>query len=452
MCATNGKVRVLIATTKGPVEVLLLTKEDPIVGRSAACIGGTTETADIDAGYNAFVARRTGVIERLFGHSSYRIDFSERVDAGSSWQLGVLIAHALDACGRLANEGEQAATIICATGTVRAVDLTIGAVLYVPEKLTLAGPRLHEEATAGRQVIVALPAANAGDVAEDIKADFAAHRVQLVAEAQVRALLDHLGIAKLAEPTEVLTAGPQRHAKSPMWRGWPAVSLAAACIAITSSCIAYLWRARSTPEIHTASDDAHSARDRLKRQLEQLLPGQHADEAVSLYFSSKYSRAMLVSARTRQRWIISDGPSPQPTLERGLERCQLAYNEPCAAVAIDDRVVELSQDWAHGATDPPRMHYNGPFNMEEIPVISRSTRARTDVLTYSTASSPKASAIHATGTFTIVTNAASQRLAEESALELCNKERRARAFLPCYLYSVDDRVVLWLRSTGALTK
>jgi hypothetical protein len=49
MAVADGKVWVLIATTNGPVEVLLLTEEDPVIGRCVACIGGTTETADIAA-------------------------------------------------------------------------------------------------------------------------------------------------------------------------------------------------------------------------------------------------------------------------------------------------------------------------------------------------------------------------------------------------------------------
>jgi hypothetical protein len=90
-----GKLRVLIATTNGPVEVQLLTEEDAVIGRCVACIGGTTETADIAAAYHAFVVRPTGIVERWFGHSCYRLDLSGRIDAGSSWQLGVLAAHAL---------------------------------------------------------------------------------------------------------------------------------------------------------------------------------------------------------------------------------------------------------------------------------------------------------------------------------------------------------------------
>src|ERR1700756_1343931 len=137
-----GKLRVLIATTNGLVEVLLLTEEDAAIGRCVACIGGTTETADIAAAYHAFVVRPTGVIESLFGHSCYRLDVSGRIDAGSSWQLGVLAAHALHAAGRLAQEGERADGVLWATGSVRPVDLTVGGVSHVPEKLENSLARL----------------------------------------------------------------------------------------------------------------------------------------------------------------------------------------------------------------------------------------------------------------------------------------------------------------------
>jgi hypothetical protein len=135
MPSPSQKVRVLIPTTNGPVEVLLLTEEDAAIGRCVACIGGTTETADIAAAYHAFVVRPTGVIESLFGHSCYRLDVSGRIDAGSSWQLGVLAAHGLHAAGRLAQENDPADGVIWATGSVRPVDLTVGGVSHLPEKL-----------------------------------------------------------------------------------------------------------------------------------------------------------------------------------------------------------------------------------------------------------------------------------------------------------------------------
>ena len=108
MSLTAGKLRILIATTNGPVEIQLLTEEDAAIGRSVACIGGTTETADIASAYHAFVVRPTGVIEARFGHSCYRLDVSARIDAGSSWQLGVLAAHALLAAGTASSTGRSA--------------------------------------------------------------------------------------------------------------------------------------------------------------------------------------------------------------------------------------------------------------------------------------------------------------------------------------------------------
>src|SRR5882672_1110659 len=102
------KIRILIPTTNGPVEVLLLTREDPAIGRCVACIGGTTEIADIASAYHAFVVRPTGIVEQLFGHPCFRLDVSGRIDAGASWQLGVLAAHALHAQDRLAQEKDTA--------------------------------------------------------------------------------------------------------------------------------------------------------------------------------------------------------------------------------------------------------------------------------------------------------------------------------------------------------
>src|SRR5512145_1648893 len=164
MSHAGERFRVLIPTTAGAVEVLLLTEEDPAIARSVACIGGTTETADIDAAYHAFVARPTGVVERLFGHPCYRLDVSGRIDAGSSWQLGVLTAHALHAAGRLAQEGETADGVLWVTGSVRAVDLTVGAVSHVPGKLAVSRERLQRELRSGARVLVAVPAANAPDL------------------------------------------------------------------------------------------------------------------------------------------------------------------------------------------------------------------------------------------------------------------------------------------------
>jgi hypothetical protein len=168
------KLRVLIPTTAGLAEVLLLTEEDSVIGRSVACIGGTTDIADIAAGYHAFVARPTGIVESLFGHPCYRLDVSARIDAGTSWQLGVLAAHALHSAGRLAQENDPADGLIWATGSVRAVDLTVGEVSHIPEKVAGSLARLKQEAQAGRRVLVAIPTQNAALLSAAVRSELAA--------------------------------------------------------------------------------------------------------------------------------------------------------------------------------------------------------------------------------------------------------------------------------------
>jgi len=126
-------VRVYIATTQGPSEVQRIAKEDPKV-RSVVCLNGTSEALPISPGYDAFVRKPTGVIEKEYGHSVYRVDVSEPVSDGKSWQLGLLTAHALFAAGRLAGKGEDAERAVWLTGEVDQ-DLNVISVDHVAEKL-----------------------------------------------------------------------------------------------------------------------------------------------------------------------------------------------------------------------------------------------------------------------------------------------------------------------------
>jgi hypothetical protein len=212
MTTETTRVRVLIPTAVGVVDVLLLTEEEAALGRSVACIGGTTQVADIDAAYHAFVARPTGVVERLFGPGCYRLDLSGPIDAGSSWQLGVLLAHVLRRAGRLAQEGEAARCAIWATGTVRSVDLAVGAVSHVEEKLALSPERLRQEAKAGRQVVVALPAPNAAEVTPAIRDALAQLGIEAIKVTGLEPLWGRLGLAPAPRATAA-AAGRERVAR-----------------------------------------------------------------------------------------------------------------------------------------------------------------------------------------------------------------------------------------------
>jgi hypothetical protein len=76
---------------------------------------------------------------------------------GFSWQLGVFLAHALEASGRLAKKDDEAGTVILTTGEVGRGALQVNGVGYVDRKIEKAFDRLRREAAAGRRVITFWP-------------------------------------------------------------------------------------------------------------------------------------------------------------------------------------------------------------------------------------------------------------------------------------------------------
>lgn len=126
------RFRVCIPTTRGPVMVQNIGQEDPMVD-PVICLNGTPQTLPILSDYRAFVKHGTGVIADMTGHSAYRLDVTDVVDGGSSWQLPVYLAHLLHSRGQLAQPLETA-PVIWATGEVRK-DLTINAVQDVARKV-----------------------------------------------------------------------------------------------------------------------------------------------------------------------------------------------------------------------------------------------------------------------------------------------------------------------------
>ncbi len=81
-----------IATTRGPVEVVSITKEDPDI-RSVLCLSDSFQELPISPLYDAFVRRPTGLIEQMTGHPAYRVDLSGPITQGHSWQLGLTVMH-----------------------------------------------------------------------------------------------------------------------------------------------------------------------------------------------------------------------------------------------------------------------------------------------------------------------------------------------------------------------
>ncbi|MGB1961764.1 MAG: hypothetical protein ACPHUB_04805, partial [Candidatus Puniceispirillaceae bacterium] len=84
------------------------------------CIEGSFEALPVSTGYDQFVRRPTGVVEKLLGEGSYRTDLDKPITQGDSWQLGLLLAHVLHAADRLTSTriGPSASGALWASGEV----------------------------------------------------------------------------------------------------------------------------------------------------------------------------------------------------------------------------------------------------------------------------------------------------------------------------------------------
>ncbi len=161
----TGAVRVFIATTEGPSEIQRIVAEDVDV-RSVVCLDGTSEALPISRDYDAFVRKPTGVVERLFGHPSFRVDVSHRISHGRSWQLGFLAAHALHAAGRLAGPGMNADAVLWVTGEVRH-ELAVAGVEQCRDKVRRSEALLTELARDGIPTTLLIPEENQAEVEDE---------------------------------------------------------------------------------------------------------------------------------------------------------------------------------------------------------------------------------------------------------------------------------------------
>lgn len=159
-----AEVRVSIATTAGAVAVERIA---PIGLRKSKVFTwrGLAPLPAISASYDEFVRKRVARILPANGGGMFRVDLSAEIDTGESWQLAVLMAHALRGAERLAGkDNDDAAIFLFATGTVD-FEMAAGEVGYVEDKLRLLvrDERLRKAVEDGRRVIVAIPDANGAD-------------------------------------------------------------------------------------------------------------------------------------------------------------------------------------------------------------------------------------------------------------------------------------------------
>tara|TARA_R110002153_G_scaffold82780_5_gene208684 strand:- start:3869 stop:5035 length:1167 start_codon:yes stop_codon:yes gene_type:complete len=162
------KTHIFIATTHGLVAIQNITPIDDEDISSVISVNGTSTTANISGSYHNFVKKGVGIIQQMFGASSYRVDISARIDQGNSWQVAMYLAHLAQSKGLLGNgDVNQGDTVICATGEVNTSNHQILAVTEVALKFKLAQPQLEQWTALGAKVQFLLPLANQSDVEQN---------------------------------------------------------------------------------------------------------------------------------------------------------------------------------------------------------------------------------------------------------------------------------------------
>jgi hypothetical protein len=446
-----SKLRVLIATTNGPVEVLLLTEEDAAIGRCVACIGGTTETADIAAAYHAFVVRPTGIIESRFGHSCYRLDVSGRIDAGSSWQLGVLAAHGLLATERLAQENDTADAVLWATGSVRPVDLSVGGVSHVPEKIANSLERLKRERAAGRRVLLALPAANAAEISPTLASELAELGIETVALAHVQSLFDalamklpdSLGKAPVRAPRDLPVLA--RAAPPPKML----IGSAAALLMIVAG-VAALWfyqgPARNSKEAGVPPPPAQLAVNILAPEAVPFITDREQATIRDVYLSAPDHKALALGYDT-MGFAVAEADKAAAEAA-ALANCQRATDERtppngrltpirCHLYASGNLVVSSRPPTPPQPWIVRNPLIETPFTAQDVPLISEGTREQLEK-GHAVRGRSKALAISASGDISGRAEEASVEQAVRRALEVCGND----AGVPCLLVEIDDKFVV----------
>lgn len=146
-----------IATTKGLVQVQSITAlSDPDL-HSVISINKTSTLAKISPDYKNFVQKPQGLIHAIFGCHAYRLNIASQIDQGSSWQLGVYIAHALaQDCNNMSYTASED-TIFIASGKIDTLNYKVLNVEALPQKCISANAQISKWQADGHAVHFFVP-------------------------------------------------------------------------------------------------------------------------------------------------------------------------------------------------------------------------------------------------------------------------------------------------------
>lgn len=305
---------VVILTTAGPSEVCRIRKLDLPVGSVMCLHGKTASELPVSTAYRKFVDYPTGIIEQMTGHAHYKLEVSDPIEAGESWQLGVFLAHWLDAEGRLAASGDEADTVVFATGEVKP-DHAIGAVPHAARKLRLARERIAAEAAAGRRVLAILPDAILDDARKETDTWPASERPELLPARHWDDFRSRL--------VGTDTAGP---GSAPDRRGWIGRRfLAIAALLAVAGSVAVVYSESQPPTVSEPAEVVGDAPAEVTPRLpeaEAEIDGKGADEAIEDAPSAKVG----TDAKAHDSSAVA--PVRSPTVEAGSDGDKRADETP----------------------------------------------------------------------------------------------------------------------------
>jgi class 3 adenylate cyclase len=198
-----------------------------------------------------------------------------------------------------------------------------------------------------------------------------------------------------------------------------------------------------------------SFQEQLLAALAKTIPAAPAEmrkEAAVAYAGTGPNRAIAVAPKAGRLRYTANWTTPELAGEKVLEKCQHRYDEPCALIAVNDSVVPAGAGGTWPVKDTPRVRYSGTFRPDQIPGLRAEDLQRKEIASYFADPSPKAAAYNVWGFVTVAKGTASQRQAEEQALQACRTEAaRHKTSDACHLYAIENRVVLPLRASAPIT-
>lgn len=152
-------IHIVIPTLQGLSHVQGIIREDPEVP-SVICLNGTAQSLPISNAYYDFVKKGQGLIAKDFGHEAWRIDLSEPVEMGNSWQLAIYLTHYFHARNLLGSgEPKPGDVVLWASGAVK-INRDVEAVEGVERKLAQSLKRLQQFQAQQIPVLVVMCEAN----------------------------------------------------------------------------------------------------------------------------------------------------------------------------------------------------------------------------------------------------------------------------------------------------